>query len=188
MEKSKLNQEIKRVINYYSLNKNTLFLIILCCIFTLIFGVNVNNLNMLKPDKNMRKMKFKTILTGGNEPMPGMGLFDKYTYNPFFRVVFGLSIYERLSQEYDWQDSPMTGKFLKWISYIFQAFILRPFKAGFIFIIILFAMSGSFIFPFVIYAVLLYYIGVKVKKTMFPKHKNVVTKTTQNIISSSKNT
>ena len=116
-----------------------------------------------------------------------MGLFDKYRYNPFYRFIFGLSIYERLSEEYDWEDRPITGKILKWMVYIFQAFILRPFKAGFILIVILFAISGSFIFPFAIYAALLYYIGIKVKKTLFPKNKKTISKINQNKLSSTQN-
>ena len=110
------------MLNYYNNNKNLLFLTILCFIFAGIFGFNFKFLNNLKTDlKNSKKLP-RNILKGGAEGMGmgmGMGLFDRYRYDPFYRFVLGIPIYERLSEVYDWQDWRITGKILKWITYIF---------------------------------------------------------------------
>ncbi len=93
-----------------------------------------------------------------------MGYTDMLFYNPKWRLILSLSIFEKLNKEFKGETGPLSAvKF--WSLYILQAFFVRPIKFVFILFAVLLGISGSFMFPFIIYAILLYFIGVKVKKS-----------------------
>ncbi len=66
------------------------------------------------------------------------------------------------------------SKFLQRLLFIYQKIILRIMKNIGIFFGVILAMSGSFIFPFMIYAIIFYNLALKFKMKFFPsKNKNV---------------
>ena len=161
-KKKTIKGEIKRMIEYYKKNKNLFLFIVISFILFLIFGYEVSLLNVLKNPSKKKKKKFN--LKGGN-------IMDyKQRYYEIRAYLFDYDNFDRLKEKYSWKDSlswSLVGNIIIVILYIFQSFILRPVKNVGLLIIILMAISGSFTFPFIIVAILLYYIVVKMKNRFF---------------------
>lgn len=181
-----LKDEIARVVEYYKNNKNLFLLVVIGLVLCVIFWNQVGSLNSLK--KVALKNPFKKMRGGAPKKGPslqseiksaaiaesigegggaGMGYTDMIFYNPKLRLILSLSIFEKLLKQFNGGtgilNMPYGVKF--WGLYIFQAFFVRPIKFVFILFAVLLGISGSFMFPFIIYAILLYFIGVKVKKS-----------------------
>ena len=178
-----LKDEIARVVEYYKNNKNIFLLVVIGLILCVIFWNQVGSLNSLKkvsfknPFKKMRggapkkgsslqsEMKSAAMSESiGESGGGGMGYTDMLFYNPKLRLILSLSIFEKLNKEFKGRTGPLSTISF-WSLYIFQAFFVRPIKFVFILFAVLLGISGSFMFPFIIYAILLYFIGVKVKKS-----------------------
>jgi hypothetical protein len=177
-----LKDEITRVVDYYKHNKNIFLLVVIGLILCVIFWNQVGSLNSLKkvslknPFKKMRggapkkgpsiqsEIKSAAMAESIGEGGGSMGYTDMLFYNPKWRLILSLSIFEKLNKEFKGKTGPLSAvKF--WSLYILQAFFVRPIKFVFILFAVLLGISGSFMFPFIIYAILLYFIGVKVKKS-----------------------
>ena len=176
-----LKDEIARVVEYYKNNKNLFLLVVVGLILCAIFWNQVGSLNSLKkvslknPFKKMRggaprrgpsiqsEMK-SAAMAESMEEGAGMGYTDMIFYNPKLRLILSLSIFEKLKKEFKGRTGLVNG-IIFGATYIFQAFFVRPIKFVFILFAVLLGISGSFMFPFIIYAILLYFIGVKVKKS-----------------------
>ena len=178
-----LKDEVTRVVEYYKNNKNIFLLVVIGLILCVIFWNQVGSLNSLK--KVSLKNPFKKMRGGAPKKGPSiqseiksaamaesigeggggsMGYTDMLFYNPKWRLILSLSIFEKLNKEFKGETGPLSAvKF--WSLYILQAFFVRPIKFVFILFAVLLGISGSFMFPFIIYAILLYFIGVKVKKS-----------------------
>jgi hypothetical protein len=140
-----LKDEMNRIINYYKNNPENLLLIFL--IMSTIYYI--------------LKIPLKThlIQKGGED--------NSKFFDSIFDIVLNRSLLEKLKTQY-----PLNSAFNYLIiipTYIFLAFIVRPFKYISYFVIILFAISGSFLFPFLIIGMGLYYV---LKKIILNKKPN----------------
>jgi hypothetical protein len=142
-----LKDEMNRIVNYYKTYPENLLLIFL--IMSTIYYI--------------LKIPLKThlIQKGGGE-----GDREKFVES-IFDIVLNRSLLAKLKTQY-----PLNSSFNYLIiipTYIFLAFIVRPFKYISYFIIMLFAISGSFLFPFLIIGMGLYYV---LKKIVLNKKPN----------------
>lgn len=162
---NKLLKELERIKIFL---KNNKILILIIFILTLIF------MNYIYDKQNINK-----ILKGG---VLGETVCDNEHYNSSLKIIgcyiFGYSILKNLTEKYDvelTENSTKADKFLYpfkyiviYIGWLFRAFIFRPIYGAFMILVVLFAITGSFIFPFLIFGILLYYLI----KTLLTKYSN----------------
>ena len=140
--------EIIRVFNYYK-NKPETFYTIIVSFFTIYYLFNVNSISNVTTINN----KSIKIQYGGEN---GWG----NTFNAFTDIILNKTLWNKLSNEFPLNNATNWIKVV--FSYIFLAFIVRPIKSfGFI-VLILFAIAGSFIFPFIIIGIMVYFVYKKI--------------------------
>ena len=149
---NELIKELKRIKLFL---KNNKILILIIFILTLIF------MNYIYDIKNKNK-----ILKGG---VLGETICENERETGLLKIVgcylFGYNILKKLT------DKNQGKKPNEWFIYpvwIFRTFIFRPIYSAFMLLVVLFAITGSFIFPFVLFGVLLYYII----KSLMSKYSN----------------
>lgn len=165
---NKLLKELERIKIFL---KNNKILIIIILIFTSVF------MNYIYDKQTINK-----ILKGGNlltnlEPICN-NEYSTSSLQVIICYLFGYNILKNITEKYDvelTEKSTRTDKFLypfKYIviytSWIFRAFIFRPIYGAFMLLVVLFAITGSFIFPFLIFGILLYYLI----KSLLTKYSN----------------
>jgi hypothetical protein len=134
-EKYCFKDEIKRVFYYYK-NKPETFYTIIISFFTIYYLVNINN-NKLK------------IQYGGGD-----------SFNAFTDIILNKTLWNKLSNEFPLNNATNWIKVV--FSYIFLAFIVRPIKSFAFIVLILFAIAGSFIFPFIVIGIMVYFVYKKI--------------------------
>ena len=134
-EKYCFKDEIKRVFYYYK-NKPETFYTIIISFFTIYYLVNINN-NKLK------------IQYGGGD-----------SFNTFTDIILNKTLWNKLSNEFPLNNATNWIKVV--FSYIFLAFIVRPIKSFAFIVLILFAIAGSFIFPFIVIGIMVYFVYKKI--------------------------
>jgi hypothetical protein len=130
--------EIKRVYLFYKKRYDILILVIV------ISFLLYNSFNSMHKINNTKK---KGILKGGGE-----GDLSKYLLNT--------SILENLKEQF-----PLDKKInyvMVGFGYFMLAFVVRPIKGFFFFILIIFAVSSSFLFPFLLFGTMLYFVMKKI--------------------------
>ena len=125
------------------------------------------------------KQTINKILKGG---VLGETICDNNEIISSYKIIgcylFGYNILKNITEKFNvelTENSTRTDKFLyafKYIviysAWIFRAFIFRPIYGAFMILVVLFAITGSFIFPFLIFGILLYYLI----KTLLTKYSN----------------
>ena len=162
---NELIKELKRIKLFL---KNNKILILIIFILTLIF------MNYMYDIKNKNN-----ILKGG---VLGETICDTAEIVHPLKIVgcylFGYSILKNLT---DKNKDKTPNKWFIYPVWLFRAFIFRPIYGAFMILVVLFAITGSFIFPFVLFGILLYYII----KTLMSKYSN--TKINKNNSNKNKN-
>ena len=142
--------EIKRVFYYYK-NKPETFYTIIISFFTIYYLININNVSNININKlNSNKLK---IQRGGET-----GWRD--TFSAFTDIILNKTLWKKLST--DFPLNTVTNWIKVVCSYIFLAFIVRPVKSFMFVVLILFAIAGSFIFPFIIIGIMVYFVYKKI--------------------------
>ena len=131
--------EIKRVFYYYK-NKPETFYTIIISFFTIYYLVNINN--------NKLNNKLKIQYGGGD------------SFNAFTDIILNKTLWNKLSNEFPLNNATNWIKVV--FSYIFLAFIVRPIKSFAFIVLILFAIAGSFIFPFIVIGIMVYFVYKKI--------------------------
>jgi hypothetical protein len=130
--------EIKRVYIFY---KKRYDILILVFVISFLLYNSFNSFNLGNNSKN------KGVLKGGGE-----GDISKYLLNT--------SILENLKEQF-----PLDKKInyvMVGFGYFMLAFVIRPIKGFFFFILIIFAVSSSFLFPFLLFGTMLYFVMKKI--------------------------
>ena len=148
--------ELKRVYYFYKEHIDILILILILSSIILYSSLNLKPLN-------------NTLKRGGNRPkeISQQEIARDLLWNNIINVLFGYKILQDLKEKYPLNESKF-NYVLVYIGYIFIAFFIRPFKLIFKFLIILFGVSGSFIFPFMVFGVMMYYVYKKMIKNKSP--------------------
>lgn len=149
---NELIKELKRIKLFL---KNNKILILIIFILTLIF------MNYVYDIKNKNN-----ILKGG---VIGETICENENITSSLKIIgcylFGYSILKNLKEK---NQDKTPNKWFIYPVWIFRAFIFRPIYGAFMILVVLFAITGSFIFPFVLFGVLLYYII----KSLMSKYSN----------------
>lgn len=156
-EKNEIKKELKRINNFIKEHK---ILVLIAFILTLLF------MNYLYDQK-----RHNNILNGGSI-IGKVCETDEITSKSkiIFCYLFGYEILKKLQDKY--QNKKIFGYFPQgmfiWPIWFFRSFIYRPIYGAFMILVVLFGITGSFIFPFVIFGILLYYII----KNLFTKYSD----------------
>jgi magnesium-transporting ATPase (P-type) len=142
--------ELERVFYYYK-NKPETFYTIIISFFTIYYLVNINNVSNINNNKSYNK-KFK-IQHGGEN-----GWRD--SVSAFTDIILNKTLWKKLSTEFPL--NTVTNWIKVVFSYIFLAFIVRPVKSFAFIILILLAIAGSFIFPFIVIGIMVYFVYKKI--------------------------
>jgi len=149
--------EIKRVYYFYKEHIDLLLLILILSSIIL-----YSSFNSVSSNKTLK----------GGAQISEEEIARDLLWNNIINVLFGYKILQDLKEKYPLNE----GKFnyvIVYIGYIFIAFFVRPFKLIFKFLIILFGVSGSFIFPFLIFGVMMYYVYKKMVKNKSPNPNDI---------------
>lgn len=144
--------EIKRVYYFY---KKHIDLLILILILSLI---------LLYSSSNSKSLPKKLI---GGAQISESEIANDLLWNNIVNVLMGYKILKDLKEKYPLSEGRF-NYFIVYVGYIFIAFFVRPFKLIFQALIILFGVSGSFIFPFLLFGVMMYYVYKKMIKNKSP--------------------
>ena len=148
--------EIKRVYHFYKEHIDLLLLILILSSIILYSSMNSTSLN-----KNL-----KGGFMGGNQ-ISEQEIARDLLWNNIVNVLLGYKILEDLKKKYPLNEGKL-NYIIVYVGYVFLAFFIRPFKLIFKFLIILFGVSGSFIFPFLVFGVMMYYVYKKMVKNKSP--------------------
>lgn len=158
-EKFKL--ELKRVYYFYKEHIDVFILIIILSLILLISSNNKNISNILK-----KQLKQK----GGDTEDGKTGFLSNAFNEDMKRFLFDIKNLERLKEKYP--DIPR----LVYLIWIISSYFIRPFKYIIGIVTLLFAISGSFIFPFLVYGIAIYYVFKKMIKNKSPNPKEFLIK------------
>ncbi len=147
-----LKEEIKRVIDFYK-EQPTILILVLFITYLLYYSFKNNNVI-----NNVQKLNMKG----------GSGESNEKLLNSIFELFINTKLWYNLKQQYNY-DNSILNKITVIFGYIFLGFIVRPIKTFFSVLIVLVGISGSFIFPFLIFGIMLYYVF---KKVIFNKKPN----------------
>jgi hypothetical protein len=78
-----------------------------------------------------------------------------------FELLINTQLWNRLKQHYSYDEGIM-NKIIVIFGFVFLGFIVRPIKSFFFVVAILIGISGSFLFPFLIFGIMLYYVFKKI--------------------------
>ena len=169
-KKNKLKKEFERIFLFLKNHK----ILVLILIIILVFFI-----------KNDYKCEKKNILKGGVVA----SICDNDEIVSKSKIIFcylsGYNILKKLKEKY--QDKKILGfipqTYLIWPVWFFKSFIYRPIYGAVALLVFIFAITGSFIFPFVIFGILLYYLV----KSLFTKYKTMKNKSNKNISNNNNN-
>lgn len=147
-----LKEEINRIIDFYKEQPSILVLVLL---ITYLLYYSLKNKSSLNIINNVHKLNMK----GGSEESRSKLL------NSIFELFVNTKLWYKLKQQYNY-DFSILNKITVIFGYIFLGFIVRPIKSFFFILMVLIGIAGSFIFPFLIFGVMLYYV---LKKVIFNK-------------------
>jgi hypothetical protein len=145
-----LKEEIKRVIDFYK-DQPSILIIVLFITYLLYYCFKSNTVT-----NNIKHLNMK----GGSDWKP--------VKDSIFELLVNTKLWNGLKQQFDY-DGGIMNKIVVIFGYIFLGFIVRPIKAFFYVFIILVGISGSFLFPFLVFGIMLYYVFKKVIFNKKPK-------------------
>jgi len=145
-----LKEEIKRVIVFYK-DQPSILVIVLFITYLLYYCFKSNIVT-----NNIKHLNMK----GGSDWKP--------VKDSIFELLVNTKLWNGLKQQFDY-DGGIMNKVVVIFGYIFLGFIVRPIKAFFYVFIILVGISGSFLFPFLVFGIMLYYVFKKVIFNKKPK-------------------
>lgn len=143
----KFKLELKRIYYFYKEHIDIFILILILSVILLISSSN--------------STKIKTIKQKGGY---------KVWNEDLKRSLFDIKNLEKLQAKYP--NDPN----LVYVIWIISSYFIRPFKLIFGVIILLFGISGSFLFPFLIYGIAMYFVFKKMIKNKAPNPKNILPK------------
>jgi hypothetical protein len=149
-----LKDELNRVIDFYK-DQPYILIIVLFITYLLYYCFKGNVVS--NKIKNITNLNMK----GGNESFNPL-------WNSIFELIINTKLWNKLKQQFNYEDN-ILNKIIVVFGYIFLGFIVRPIKAFFFVIIILVGISGSFLFPFLVFGIMLYYVCKKVIFNKKPK-------------------
>ena len=171
---NKLLKELERIKLFLKHNK---ILILIILILTLVF------MNYLYDKQNINK-----ILKGGSLLENLETICENENMTGSLKIIgcylCGYNILKNITEKFDSNVSDnkliVAGKtIIIHMGWIFRAFIFRPIYGAFMILVVLFAITGSFIFPFLIFGILLYYL-IKTLLTKYSKTKFNINKNNKN--------
>jgi hypothetical protein len=150
-----LKEELNRVIHFYKEQPTILIIVLFITYLLYCCFKNNNGINIIS---NVKKLNMK----GGYEEE------KKHLMNSIFELFINTKLWNKLKQQFNYDDN-ILNKIVVVFGYIFLGFIVRPIKAFFFVVIVLVGISGSFLFPFLVFGIMLYYVF---KKVIFNKKPN----------------
>jgi len=158
-EKEKIKKELNRIKCFI---KEHYLYVVISFILTLLF------MNYLFDKKKINN----NILKGGSL-IKNVCETDEISSKSkiIFCYLFGYEILKKLQDKYKNNKigfGLIPQKIFIYPVWFFRSFIYRPIYGAFMILVVLFAISGSFIFPFVMFGILLYYI----MKSVFTKYSD----------------
>ena len=150
-----LKEEVKRVVHFYK-EQPSILIIVLLITYLIYYSFKGNHIVSLK---NVTTLNMKG---GYDEEM-------QHLRNSIFELLINTRLWNKLKQQHNY-DNGIMNKISVIFGYIFLGFIVRPIKAFFFVIMVLIGISGSFLFPFLVFGVMLYYVF---KKVLVNKKPNI---------------
>ena len=153
IETNYLKDELTRIKEFYKEQPSILILVMLIT-YLLYYSLKNNTINI----KNINNINMKGGYSEGFQAL----------INSIFEVIINTKLWNRLKNQFNY-DGGIINKIIIIFGYIFLGFIVRPIKSFFFVVAILIGISGSFIFPFLVFGIMLYFVFKKILLNKKPK-------------------